>query len=314
MANVSYIQVLRKCNQKCIFCSNPENDNVLFYDEVTRILDKYKKKGIKEVIFTGGEPTLHADLSKIIIYANHLGFVCRIITNGQRISAKKYLQELVDAGLRKFHVSFYSYKPEIQNYLTQNKKSFVNLIKALTNLVDFDVQVTINTVINKFNADHLDKNILFLLKKFPYIKHFVFNNCDPYLNRASENKFVIPRLRDFKESLIRALKILQLAKKTFRIEKVPLCYIADFAEFSTETRKIVKKENRLIYFLDQRGYDDQPANKFRYPKQKECQGCSLISICAGLQGANTYYDPAELIPQKNDPQMIINKILNDPEK
>lgn len=314
MANVSYIQVLRKCNQQCIFCSNPENYNVLSYDEVVKILDKYKRKGIKEVIFTGGEPTLHADLPKMISYANQLGLVCRIITNGQKICDKKYLQKLIDAGLHKFHVSFYSYKPKVQNYLTQNKKSAVNLIKALDNLADFNVQVTINTVINKFNADHLDKNVLFLLKKYPYIKHFVFNNCDPYMNRASENRFVIPKLSDFKDSLNKALKILKLSKKTFRVEKVPLCYMLDFGEFSTETRKIVKKEGRLIYFLDQRGFDDQKTNKFRYPRQKECQGCSLIAICANLQSAADYYNPGELRPQTIDPQIIINKILNDPEK
>jgi len=309
MANISYIQIVRKCNQNCLFCSNPENFREQSYDDVIKILKSYKRRNIKEVIFTGGEPTLHENLPDLIKAAIDCGLTCRIITNGQKISDKQYLHELINAGLRKIHVSFYSYQPKIQNYLTQNDTSFENLYKALQNLKNYNIQITINSVINKFNAKHLDKNILFILKNFPMVEHFVFNNCDPYMNRASKNKFVIPKLSNFKESLSKSLKILKLAKKTFRVEKVPLCYMLDFAEYSTETRKIVKQEDRIIFFLDKRGYDNQKSNKFRYPKSVECNGCTLTKICAGLQGAVDYYDPKELIPQKIDPQIIINKII-----
>jgi MoaA/NifB/PqqE/SkfB family radical SAM enzyme len=310
MANISYIQVIRKCNQNCIFCSNPENLRELSLAEIKKIIDDFKKQGIKEIIFTGGEPTINKDIVEIIKYATANKIISRLITNGQKICDEEFLNKLIKAGLNKIHVSFYSYKPKIQNYLSQNKDSYTNLIKSLDNLRDKPLQVTINTVINKYNANDLDKNVLFLIKNYPFVNHFVFNNCDPYLNRASENKHVIPKLNDFKQSLNRALKILNLSKKTFRVEKVPLCFMLDFAEYSTETRKIVKEENRLIYFLDERELDDQKSGKFRYPKQKECTDCSLQNICAGLQGAVKYYDPKELIPQEIDEKIITNKILN----
>jgi hypothetical protein len=38
-------------------------------------------------------------------------------------------------------------------------------------------------------------------------------------------------------SLHRALKLLHQSGRTFRVEKVPLCYMGDFAWASTETRK-----------------------------------------------------------------------------
>ncbi|MCX6743847.1 MAG: radical SAM protein [Candidatus Parcubacteria bacterium] len=310
MAQISYIQIIRKCNQKCLFCSNPENFKEISFAEYKKQLDDLIKLNTKEIIITGGEPTLHPQLFSFIKYALDKGMTCRIITNGQKLADSNYLNNLADSGLQHLHLSFYSYKPEIQNFLAQNKSSYSNLIKSLSNLAKYNFQVDLNCVINKYNAKHLDKNVIFIIKKFPYIKHFVFNNLDPFMNRASENSHVIPRLSDFEVSLNKALKILKLAGKSFRVERVPLCYMLDFAEFSTETRKRVKDEGRIIFFLDKRKKMVQSSDQFKYPDVKICKKCSLVSICAGLYAAGQYYNPSELRPQKFDPQKIINRISN----
>jgi hypothetical protein len=106
-----------------------------------------------------------------------------------------------------------------------------------------------------------------------------------------------------------ALKTLKLAGKTFRVERVPLCYMLDFAEYSTETRKRVKDEGRIIYFLDKRGKMLQDSDQFKYPAVRICENCSLEHICAGLYAADQYYNSKELKPQKIDPNTIIKKIL-----
>jgi len=309
MAKISYIQIIRKCNQQCLFCSNPDNLRAMTLAKVKERIVEFKKQGTNEIIFTGGEPTLHEDLLDIIKYASDNNIKSRIITNGQLLS-RDYLSDLIKAGLKHLHLSFYSYKPQIQNYLSQNDDSYKNIIIALNNLKDTNISVNINTVINKKNAEHLDKNVIFLTTKYPFINHFVFNNLDPFMNRASENSFIVPRLVDFKKSLNNALKILKLNKKTFRVERVPLCYMLDHAQYSTETRKIVKKENRIISFLDDREILNQSHDQFKWAELKECQSCSLNKICAGLYAADKYYDPGELKPQTVDPQLIINKILN----
>ncbi len=113
--------------------------------------------------------------------------------------------------------------------------------------------VTINTVINSYNADHLHLTVKWLIRNFPFVRHFVWNNLDPFMNRVEQNRHVIAQLQDFEVSLFKAALFLKQNSRTFRIERVPLCYMAEFAEFSTETRKIVKNENRAISFLDKRG-------------------------------------------------------------
>src|SRR4030042_349251 len=144
MANINYIQIIRKCNQNCLFCSNPENLNQLSIADFRKQLNNLIKHGTKEIIITGGEPTLHENLFSLIKYTLKKGIACRIITNGQKLADKRYLNKLAQSGLQQLHISFYSYKPAVQNYLTQNNDSFGNLIKALSNLSKYNFQVVIN--------------------------------------------------------------------------------------------------------------------------------------------------------------------------
>ena len=310
MANLGYIQLNRTCNQKCLFCSNPDNGSILDLDQARFYLDDFAKKNYQGVIFTGGEPTLNPILPQVIKYAKAKGLEARIITNGQKTADFSVLNDLKNAGLDLIHVSVQSYDPKIQDYLSQNPGSLKNILKTLINARRLNLPVNINMVINSFNAKSLDKNIQFFLVKFPEINHFVFNNLDPEMNRVEQNKFVVPKLADFKASLKRAFEYLLKFKKSFRAERVPLCYMADFGEFSTETRKIVKNEERSILFLDNREDPYRVQKNFYYKKAAQCEQCSLKEICAGLYALDTYYDSKELEPQTIDKQIIINKILN----
>jgi hypothetical protein len=64
------------------------------------------------------------------------------------------------------------------------------------------------------------------VKNFPQIKHFVWNNLDPEMMRKTEiAKKTLPNYDKFKPSLLRALEILDKTNRTFRVERVPLCYL-----------------------------------------------------------------------------------------
>ena len=72
------------------------------------------------------------------------------------------------------------------------------------------------------------------------------------------------------------MRYLHKTGRTFRVERVPLCYMAEFAHCSTETRKIVKGEERIVHFLDEKGTVRQ--TDFRHPKAEACKQCSLNEI------------------------------------
>ena len=68
-------------------------------EEWQTILDKAWGAGIPHVTFTGGEPTLRADLPALIAYAEKIGQVCGLLTDGLKLADKEYLRTLLETGL-----------------------------------------------------------------------------------------------------------------------------------------------------------------------------------------------------------------------
>ncbi len=296
MAQLAYIQVTRTCNQNCRFCSNPSTGAVIPVARARKLIDKYIKKGQDGLILSGGEPTTHPQLAEIIAYAAAKKFPTRIITNGQKTADIKYLRALKKAGLVHIGVSLYSDDAKVQDFLADTKGSFDNVIKTLDNAVKLGINININTVINHYNANHLSRLAAMILRRYPQVPHFIYNNLDPTMSRVGENPDTIPRLAELEVELFKALTLLQAAGKTFRVERVPLCYMADFGWACVEVRKIVKKEGRMIYFLNEDGLIFEPPDGWHYGKHKRCEICTLKSICAGLFAMGKCFDGEELSP------------------
>ncbi len=309
MANLGYVQVTRRCNQRCLFCSNPEMDVDEQVDRGCALVDQLAGEGYHGVILTGGEPTLWEPLPELVEYAVERGLPPRIVTNGQRLGAEpELLERLVDAGLRHVHLSLYSCRPEVVAELTGVPDSLEHALAALTRLGELRLQVTtdVNTVINARNADHLDETVRFLMREHPFVRHHVFNNLDPFMNRVADHPHTVPKLWQFEVSLQRALAALHRSGLTFRVERVPLCYMTEFAWASTETRKIVKAEERITHFLDDKGEVRQ--TEFLHDKASCCTVCQLDPICAGLDGVGEGFDLDELYPVFLPPSQITRKI------
>ena len=309
MANLGYIQVTRICNQHCLFCSNPENQRTLSVEEALAQATQLKETGYFGVILTGGEPTLHPELGAIVRGVKKLGVHVRMITNGQKTAEPGVLKELLDAGLEYLHVSVHSFRPEVQNHLTSNEDSFKNLEKTFIETGRLKLTCDVNTVICAQNADHLDETVKAIVGRFGFVRHFVWNNIDPKMNRVAENPHTVAKLADLELSLSRAVKFLESGGRTYRIERLPLCYMAEFARASTETRKIVKREERTVHFLDDKGEIRQ--TEFFHEKAPVCRHCRFDSICAGLYDLGGAYDPAELYAVFLDPDEVVRRIHED---
>jgi MoaA/NifB/PqqE/SkfB family radical SAM enzyme len=265
-----------------------------------------KDAGYFGVILTGGEPTLHPELDTIVRRIGELGVHVRMITNGQKTAEAGVLSGLKEAGLEHLHVSVHSFRPEVQNHLTSNIDSFANLEKTFERIGRLKMTCDVNTVICAQNADHLDETVKDITERFEFVRHFVWNNIDPKMNRVAENPHTVARLADLELSLLRAVKFLESTKRTYRIERLPLCYMADFAHASTETRKIIKGEERTVHFLDDKGEIRQI--DFFHEKTGACRHCRFDSICAGLYDLGGAYDPAELYAVFLDPEEVVRRI------
>ncbi len=312
MANIGYVQVTRRCNQSCRFCSNPPTGRDITAAEVCARIDDLAARGYDGVIFTGGEPTLVPWLVDVVRHAIARGIAPRIITNGHALADGPLLEALVTSGLRHAHVSLYSHDPAVHDGLTRNPGSHANAARALERALAFDtLTADVNCVINRYNSAALDRFVSFVLERFPRVRHIVFNNLDARMERVAENRDTVPRLADMELSLARALRLASASGISFRVERVPLCYMAEWSHASTETRKLVKDEERIVHFLDDKGMIRQQRGAFVHQKADVCACCGLDPICAGVDGLGEFHDPRQLAPVFVDPAAIAARVRGD---
>ena len=94
--NILLIPVTHRCNLRCRMCYLPDSDREeISWKALTRIIDAWPGA----VGFTGGEPTLRADLPELITYAAQHDKHPWLITNGLRLAEPGLAARLVDAGL-----------------------------------------------------------------------------------------------------------------------------------------------------------------------------------------------------------------------
>jgi len=315
MASFGYLELTRECNQHCRFCSSPKTKKArtLSFKEGKRVIDGYIRNKMYGVILTGGEPTISLDLPKYLRYCQSKKSIeYTVISNGQKLADFNFLKSLKKAGLYKINISLYSCRPEIQGFLAEKKDSFYCIKKALENLGKLGgIIVNINTVINHYNADHLSETVKWVVKNFPFVRHFVWNNLDPWRNRAErENPDTIPKFNEFELELHKAMEFLKKTGRTFRVERVPLCYMTGFEEYSADTRRIVKEEKRWTLFLDSQGLIKTKAQRHDYGQA--CQYCFLKDICAGVYKINKFYSEKEIHPVFVDRKKILEKIAATP--
>ena len=303
--NHNYVQITRHCNQECVFCSNPIIDKEIGINEFIQVARKIKESGGSDIFLTGGEPTLHPKLIELIRLCDKMKLAPRLITNGQLLADKIFALELSKTNLVSINLSAYSHIEQVHNQITGEKNSYKHLLMAIDNLKLFKIPIILNVVISSYNCVHLYDMINFFLG-YRLFDHFCLNYIDTTSGRAKGKE--APAYASFEIELHKTLRLLREKNKTFRIERIPLCYLDSFEEFSTETRKIVKKELHNIKYLNRHEMDSYSIEATKSPQS--CVACSLRDICAGPY-CQEVQDRNEVYPLFIDPIKIIMSIKED---
>lgn len=67
MLNSVYLEINNFCNSNCIYCYNDcRNNDYIKIDKFKMLVERVKQIGIKTIILTGGEPTIHPKFLEII--------------------------------------------------------------------------------------------------------------------------------------------------------------------------------------------------------------------------------------------------------
>ena len=142
------------CNQKCLHCyaaGQPLSDTPeLTTAQWKEILAKLRAANVPQVTFTGGEPTLRADLVELVEVAQW--FVTRLNTNG-RLLTPELCRRLYDASLDSVQVTLYSHDPAVHNALV-GAEGFDDTVTGIKNAVAAGLSVSVNTPLCSLNTDY----------------------------------------------------------------------------------------------------------------------------------------------------------------
>ena len=312
--NFGYIQITRKCNNNCLICSNPPSEKGLSLKEVKSQINKYIENGINCIILTGGEPSLSNLLIPTINYCSERKIEVKMITNGRWLKDKNFCMALKKSGLSDVNISFNSHLKSIFEKITRTRGSYLETLEGINNCLQYIGVPSFNLVITSLNYKTLSMTVKFLARKFPQVNHFSINYIDP-VGRAFEHTDLVPSYSEAELWIYRLLATLVSLGKTFRLERVPLCYMQGFECFSTEAIRAILHQQFNIYFLDRRGLKavNQESLEKEYIKTDSCSYCLIKDICPGInKNYSSIHHINETFPffGQEKVQEIINKVAN----
>lgn len=153
-----------QCNNNCSHCYNsrPRDFPGLATSHWIEVIDKLWDLTIPHIVFTGGEPTLRADLPDLINHAERNGQITGLNTNGRKLGDQNYLHALIDAGLDHVQITLESHDPEIHDSMVQRSGAWQQTVVGLKNALDSPLYVMTNTTMLQSNAHMLRDTMEFL--------------------------------------------------------------------------------------------------------------------------------------------------------
>jgi radical SAM protein with 4Fe4S-binding SPASM domain len=125
------------------------------------VFDRLAGVGVPHVILTGGEPTLHPHLTDLVAYADGLGQIVGMNTNGRRLAQRARVDALVDAGLNHVQITLGSHRADVHNVMV-GAAAFAETVQGIENALAGDLHTITNTTLTRRNADHALEIIDFL--------------------------------------------------------------------------------------------------------------------------------------------------------
>ncbi len=153
-----------RCNNDCAHCYNarPRNFAEMDTSQWQAVLERVWELGIPHVVFTGGEPTLRHDLPDLIAYAENLGMVTGLNTNGRRLQDPAYVARLVQAGLDHVQITLESHDPAIHDAMVRLPGAWRQTVAGIRQALASPLYVMTNTTMLEANAPPLAQTLDFL--------------------------------------------------------------------------------------------------------------------------------------------------------
>ena len=145
-----------KCDKMCVYCyMNPhriEDDDVLTLEEIYGIIDQFRKIGLSNIVFTGGEPFMHECFLDILQYTTDRGISATVTT--KHYFTKEEVMLIRKMQIVEISLSYDCHIDSISEFMSGgNPTHRASMEDSLRLLIDSNVQVSVNVVVTAVNIN-----------------------------------------------------------------------------------------------------------------------------------------------------------------
>ena len=150
------------CNFQCLYCRGLRDDlqGTMPFEQAEKTLRLWIDQGLKNIRFSGGEPTLYREgLDKLVAQAK-AGGVERIAISTNGSNRLSFYKRLIELGVDDFSISLDSASYELGNRMSGGRKVWDKVVSNIKELSKLTL-VTVGMVFTEENVDNCMESVFF---------------------------------------------------------------------------------------------------------------------------------------------------------
>lgn len=296
--SIALFRLGEACNHDCPMCSNSGRPEAFFVqqDDLLRRVDFVANAGLRRVVLTGGEPTIHPAFWQVVAALQARGMVWDINSNGSRFADGAFAARAVEEGLQRAIISLHSLDETKSCTISGIKaKGHAAILQGVGNLLDAGVPVLLNCVLTNLTANDVLAYVHGVVAKWgPLV---AIKLCFPSTaGKGGQWPGLQLLYRDVQDQLRAVHQLAQTDGLDIVFESVPPCVLGDGS-----LRNISRSGFGETHYLDDvsgdRLYSIAHIEAQFSALPESCRACAVFDRCPGP--AESYlrqHGAAEFVP------------------
>jgi MoaA/NifB/PqqE/SkfB family radical SAM enzyme len=287
-----------RCNFNCRYCLlGHEKRSTRSLADIEADLQHGRRLGLESLSLTGGEPTLHPEILRIVRRGRALGYRRVIlVTNASLLSQGRNLERLTDAGVDAVGFSFDAPDRGVSRRLWR-RDAYARVLEGVRRVMARDDLVVGSiSVLTRLNM-HLLPELVRLLAELAQGRRGLYlpavDFVMPEENAWAQRRTLVPRLREAAPHLRAALDEAGRLGLPLTFRGVPACIMPEHREWDMERYMSIFD----VVDLGDRSHQQRTGLDLFRHKPPRCAGCRHRRGCRGVYRAYAnLYGTSELRP------------------
>lgn len=289
------------CPERCVFCSEEHRMEAfapypVTWGRVAKVLRLHASRGVQNVHFTGGEPTIHPRFIEACMLARKLGMRTSIGTIGTRLADRAFAERAIP-WLDEALFSLHGPTAEVHDAMARRAGSFDQVVAAIRNArsINPGFGVYVNTVVTKLNVHALPDTVAFADALGARL--IVVSNTTP--EGGGSDHFAALGLPLSVIAEVMPTLPARAPNAVLRFFGMPMCLLGEHDALSNDlhwdprvTVEWVKRPGKVVFDGLYNWVPDR-----RRTRVEPCRGCARNRVCMGIYDRYAaLYDTSELRP------------------